>query len=62
MKHIKNYWNKIEDAIAMKTKTVPKNKGLLSSSKAKEQPQNEMSVIVSFVESIRQSREEIKNG
>jgi hypothetical protein len=62
MKHIKDYYNKVDNAIALKNKTAPKNKGLLASSKPKDQPQNEMSVIVSFVENIRQSREEMKNG
>jgi len=65
MKHIQNYWNKVESAIASKTKAVPKNKGLLAPSKSsmsKDQPKTELDIIVNFVESIRQSREEMKNG
>ena len=47
MKHIKSYMNKIEEIIA---------------SKNKDQPKNEMDLIVGFVQSIRQAREEMKNG
>ena len=65
MKHIQNYWNKVESAIALKTKSSPKNKGLLTPSKSlasKDQPKTELDVIINFVQSIRQSREEMKNG
>lgn len=68
MKHIKSYMKKIEDIIASKTKTTTKTKevkGLLSPSKtlpSKEQSKTEIDVIVSFVQSIRQAREEMKNG
>jgi hypothetical protein len=62
MKHIKSYWSKIESAVASKSNTAPKGRGLLASSKPKDQPKTEMDVIVGFVQSIRQSREEIKNG
>jgi hypothetical protein len=62
MKHIKNYWNKIESAVTSKSNTSPKGRGLLASSKPKDQPKTELDVIVGFVQSIRQSREEMKNG
>lgn len=68
MKHIKDYMNKIEDIIASKNKTTTKTKeakGLLSPSKtlpSKEQSKTEIDVIASFVQSIRQAREEMKNG
>jgi len=62
MKHIKSYWNKIENAVTSKSNTSPKGRGLLASSKPKDQPKTEMDVIVNFVQSIRQSREEMKNG
>ena len=65
MKHIQNYWNKIENVLASKTKAGPRNKGLLAPSKSsisKDQPKTELDIIVNFVESIRQSREEMKNG
>lgn len=68
MKHIKNYMKKIEDIIASKTKTTTKtkeSKGLLSPSKtlpSKEQPKTDTDVIANFVQSIRQAREEMKNG
>ena len=62
MKHIKSYWSKIESAVDSKSNTAPKGRGLLASPKPKDQPKTEMDVIVNFVQSIRQSREEIKNG
>ena len=68
MKHIKSYMNKIEAMIASQNKTNTKtkeSKGLLSPSKnlaSKDQPKNELDIIVGFVQSIRQAREEMKNG
>jgi hypothetical protein len=68
MKHIQNYVDKIEAIIASKNNTKAKTKeakGLLAPSKtlpSKEQPKTDMDVIASFVQSIRQAREEMKNG
>jgi hypothetical protein len=68
MKHIKNYMVKIEDIIASQTKSSAKDKrskGLLGSSKntlSKDKPKTEIDVIAGFVQSIRQAREEMKNG
>jgi hypothetical protein len=60
--------NKIEAMIASKDKTntqLKKGKGLLAPSKtleSKETPKSELDLIVGFVQSIRQAREEMKNG
>lgn len=68
MKHIKTYMNKIEALIASKNKSTLKtkeSKGLLVPSKAlpsKEQPKTDIDVVANFVNSIRQAREEMKNG
>ena len=68
MKDVKNYVAKIEAIIASKNKTTTKvkeSKGLLAPSKtlpSKEQPKSELDVIANFVQSIRQAREEMKNG
>jgi hypothetical protein len=68
MKHIKTYMNKIEALIASKNKSTLKtkeSKGLLEPSKAlpsKEQPKTDIDVVANFVNSIRQAREEMKNG
>jgi hypothetical protein len=68
MKHIKTYMNKIEALIASKNKSTLKtkeSKGLLAPSKAlpsKEQPKTDIDVVANFVNSIRQAREEMKNG
>jgi len=68
MKHIKTYMDKIEAIIASKNKSILKtkeSKGLLAPSKvlpSKEQPKTDIDVIASFVQSIRQAREEMKNG
>lgn len=68
MKHIENYMKKIEDIITSRSNTTTKtkeSKGLLSPSKAlpsKEQPKTDIDVIANFVQSIRQAREEMKNG
>lgn len=68
MKHIKNYMKKIEAIISSSNKSTTKtkdSKGLLSPSKAlpsEKQPKTEIDVIVNFVQSIRQAREEMKNG
>lgn len=68
MKHIKTYMNKIEAVIASKNKSTLKtkeSKGLLAPSKAlpsKEQPKTDIDVVANFVNSIRQAREEMKNG
>lgn len=68
MQHIKNYIAKIDAIIASRNKTATKtkeSKGLLTPSKtlpSKEQPKTDMDVIASFVQSIRKSREEMKNG
>lgn len=68
MQHIKNYINKIDSIIASRSKASAKtkdSKGLLAPSKtlpSKEQPKTDMDVIASFVQSIRKSREEMKNG
>jgi hypothetical protein len=68
MQHIKNYIRKIDTIIASRNNATTKtkdSKGLLTPSKtlpSKEQPKTDMDVIVSFVQSIRKSREEMKNG
>jgi cbb3-type cytochrome oxidase cytochrome c subunit len=66
MQHIKNYMNKIEALISSKEKGAKKtkeSKGLLSPTKpSASSQQTELDVIVAFVQSIRQSREEMKNG
>jgi hypothetical protein len=66
MQHIKNYMSKIEDIISSREKGTTKTKeakGLLAPTKPSESSQkNELDVIASFVQSIRQSREEMKNG
>lgn len=68
MKHIEVYMKKIEDIIASKSKTATKtkeSKGLLAPSKplpSEEKPKTDIDVIASFVQSIRQAREEMKNG
>ena len=66
MQHIKNYINKIEALISDKEKGAKKTKdakGLLAPTKpSMSSKQTELDVIVSFVQSIRQSREEMKNG
>ena len=68
MQHIKNYVRKIDAIIDSRNKSMTKtkdSKGLLAPSKtlpSEEQPKTEMDVIASFVQSIRKSREEMKNG
>lgn len=68
MQHIKNYMKKIESIVALRNSTSAKTKdgkGLLSPSKtlpSKEQPKTDIDVIASFVQNIRKSREEMKNG
>jgi hypothetical protein len=66
MKHIKNYIDKIEGIISSKEKGANKTKeakGLLAPTKpSASSPRTELDIIVNFVQSIRQSREEIKNG
>lgn len=66
MQHIKNYMSKIEAIISSRekgTKKTKEAKGFLAPTKPSESSQkNELDVIASFVQSIRQSREEIKNG
>ena len=60
--------DKIEAIIASKNKSTMKTKeakGLLAPSKtlpSKEQPKTDIDVIAIFVQSIRQAREEMKNG
>jgi hypothetical protein len=68
MKHIKNFVNKINGIIEARDKSsskIKQSKGLLSPSKEMasiDQPKTEIDVIATFVQSIRQAREEIKNG
>lgn len=66
MQHIKSYMNKIENIISSRekgTKKTKEAKGLLAPTKPSESSQKtELDVIASFVQSIRQSREEMKNG
>jgi hypothetical protein len=68
MQHIKKYMSKIDAIIASRIKATTKtkgSKGLLAPSKtlpSDEQQKTDMDVIASFVQSIRQSREEMKNG
>lgn len=68
MQHIKNYVKKIDSIIASRNNVTTKtkeSKGLLAPSKtlpSKEQPKTDVDVIASFVQSIRRSREEMKNG
>lgn len=66
MQHIKNYMNKVEALISSRekgTKKTKEAKGLLAPTKPSESSQKtEMDVVASFVQSIRQSREEMKNG
>jgi hypothetical protein len=66
MQHIKNYMDKIEALISSKEKGAKKTKeakGLLSSTKpSASSQQTELDIVASFVQSIRQSREEMKNG
>jgi hypothetical protein len=66
MQHIKNYMTKIEALISSKEKGAKKTKeakGLLAPTKpSTSSQQTELDVVASFVQSIRQSREEMKNG
>jgi hypothetical protein len=66
MQHIKNYIDKIEALISSKEKGANKNKevkGLLAPTKpSASSQQTELDIVASFVQSIRQSREEMKNG
>jgi hypothetical protein len=66
MQHIKNYMNKIEALISSRekgTKKTKEAKGLLSPTKpSASSQQTELDIVANFVQSIRQSREEMKNG
>ncbi len=66
MQHIKNYIDKIEALISSKEKGAKKSKeakGLLAPTKPlASSQQTELDIVASFVQSIRQSREEMKNG
>jgi len=66
MQYVKNYVDKIEALISAKEKGVKKTKeakGLLTPKKSSAtSQQSELDVIAAFVQSIRQSREEMKNG
>jgi hypothetical protein len=66
MQHIKNYMNKIEDLISSREKEAKKTKevkGLLTPVKSSTPSQKtELDIVASFVQSIRQTREEMNNG
>jgi hypothetical protein len=66
MQHIKNYIDKIEALVSSREKGAKKTKeakGLLAPTKpSASSQQTELDIVASFVQSIRQSREEMKNG
>jgi hypothetical protein len=64
MQHIKDYMRKIDAQVASRTTPSRTKKGLLGSTKpmTSNEEKTELSVIASFVASIRAAREEMKNA
>jgi hypothetical protein len=66
MQHIKNYMAKVEAAINSRTPKKSNKKGLLAPSKDLQKPENkidsDLSLIATYVASIRAARQEMNNG